>query len=55
MAAIIINVKFAAGPASAINAAANLFNRYQFLTIRQYLSLVFILLVLLLLVLAVWP
>jgi formate hydrogenlyase subunit 3/multisubunit Na+/H+ antiporter MnhD subunit len=38
-----------------INAAANVFNRYQFLTIRQYLGLVFILLVLLLLVLAIWP
>jgi formate hydrogenlyase subunit 3/multisubunit Na+/H+ antiporter MnhD subunit len=41
--------------ADAINATANLFNRYQFLTIRQYLGLVFILLVLLLLLLAVWP
>ena len=41
--------------ASLTDVAANLFNRYQFLTIRQYLGLVFILLVLLLLVLAVWP
>jgi len=30
-------------------------NRFQFLTIRQYLSLVFLALVLLLLVLAIWP
>jgi hydrogenase-4 component B len=40
--------------ATAINGAADLFNRYQFLTIRQYLGLVFILLVFLLLVLAIW-
>jgi hydrogenase-4 component B len=41
--------------AGTINRTADLFNRYQFLTIRQYLGLVFLLLVLLLLVLAIWP
>jgi len=41
--------------AGVVNRAADLFNRYQFLTIRQYLGLVFLLLVLLLLVLAIWP
>jgi formate hydrogenlyase subunit 3/multisubunit Na+/H+ antiporter MnhD subunit len=35
--------------------AADRFNRFQFLTIRRYLSLVFFLLVLLLLALAIWP
>jgi hydrogenase-4 component B len=39
----------------AINFAADRLNRLQFLTIRQYLSLVFGALVILLLVLAVWP
>ena len=34
---------------------ADQLNRLQYLTIRRYLSLVFLLLVLLLLVLAVWP
>ena len=41
--------------AGIVNRTADLFNRYQFLTIRQYLGLVFLLLVLLLLVLAIWP
>ena len=41
--------------AGVVNRAADLFNRYEFLTIRQYLGLVFLLLVLLLLVLAIWP
>jgi NADH:ubiquinone oxidoreductase subunit 5 (subunit L)/multisubunit Na+/H+ antiporter MnhA subunit len=41
--------------ADAINAAADRFNRFQFLTIRRYLSLVFLLLVLLLTALAAWP
>ncbi len=40
--------------AAAIGAAADRFNALQFLTIRRYLSLVFFLLVLLLLVLAIW-
>ena len=35
--------------------AADQLNRLQYLTIRRYLSLVFLLLVLLLLVLAAWP
>jgi hypothetical protein len=34
--------------------AADKLNRMQFLTIRQYLSLVFVVLVVLLLVLAIW-
>ena len=34
---------------------ADRFNRFQFLTIRRYLSLVFLLLILLLLALAIWP
>ncbi|HTO82762.1 MAG TPA: hydrogenase 4 subunit B [Methylomirabilota bacterium] len=38
-----------------VELAADRFNRFQFLTIRRYLSLVFLLLVLLLLVLAIWP
>jgi hydrogenase-4 component B len=38
-----------------VRRAADLFNRYQFLTIRQYLGLVFLVLVLLLFVLALWP
>ena len=37
-----------------VDAAATRLNRLQFLTIRRYLSLVFLLLVLLLLVLALW-
>ena len=39
----------------AINLIADRFNRLQFLTIRQFLSLVFAALVILLLVLAIWP
>ena len=41
--------------ADVIEFAADRFNRFQFLTIRRYLSLVFFLLVLLLLALAIWP
>jgi formate hydrogenlyase subunit 3/multisubunit Na+/H+ antiporter MnhD subunit len=41
--------------AEAVNGAADRFNRFQFLTIRRYLSLVFLLLVLLLLALSIWP
>jgi len=41
--------------ADAVAFAADRFNRFQFLTIRRYLSLVFFLLVLLLLTLAIWP
>ena len=41
--------------AGIVRRAADLFNRYQFLTIRQYLGLVFLVLVLLLFVLALWP
>jgi hypothetical protein len=41
--------------AGAIGFAADRFNRLQFLTIRRYLSLVFLALVILLLVLALWP
>jgi hydrogenase-4 component B len=41
--------------AGIVGMAADRFNRFQFLTIRRYLGLVFILLVLLLLVLAIWP
>jgi hypothetical protein len=41
--------------ASGIGAAATRLNALQFLTIRQFLSLVFSALVLLLLVLAAWP
>jgi hydrogenase-4 component B len=41
--------------AAAVNHAADRLNRLQFLTIRQYLSLVFFALVSLLLVLALWP
>jgi formate hydrogenlyase subunit 3/multisubunit Na+/H+ antiporter MnhD subunit len=41
--------------AAAISTAAGLLNRLQFLTIRQFLSLVFAALVILLLVLAIWP
>jgi hypothetical protein len=40
--------------AGATGMAATLLNRIQFLTIRRYLSFVFIALVLLLLVLALW-
>ena len=40
--------------AAAVNGAADRLNRLQFLTIRQYLSLVFAALVTLLLVLAIW-
>jgi hydrogenase-4 component B len=39
----------------AVDRSADFFNRLQFLTIRQYLSLVFALLVVLLMVLAAWP
>jgi hydrogenase-4 component B len=41
--------------AGIVELAADRFNRFQFLTIRRYLSLVFLLLVLLLLALAIWP
>lgn len=41
--------------AGIVNSAADRLNVLQFLTIRRYLSLVFIALVLLLLVLAIWP
>ena len=41
--------------AGVVNWVADGCNRFQFLTIRQYLSLVFLVLVLLLLVLAIWP
>jgi hypothetical protein len=41
--------------AAAIHAAADRLNHLQFLTIRQFLSLVFAALVILLLVLAIWP
>jgi hydrogenase-4 component B len=41
--------------AKAVNWAADRLNRLQFLTIRRYLSLVFLALVTLLLVLALWP
>jgi hypothetical protein len=41
--------------AAGIGYAAEKLNALQFLTIRQYLSLVFAALVLLLLVLAIWP
>jgi formate hydrogenlyase subunit 3/multisubunit Na+/H+ antiporter MnhD subunit len=41
--------------ASAVDFAADRLNRLQFLTIRQFLSLVFAALVTLLLVLAIWP
>ena len=40
--------------AGAVNAAANRLNRFQFLSIRQYLGLVFAALVLLLLMVALW-
>jgi formate hydrogenlyase subunit 3/multisubunit Na+/H+ antiporter MnhD subunit len=41
--------------AGIIEFAADRFNRFQFLTIRRYLSLVFLLLILLLLALTIWP
>ena len=41
--------------AGAVGFAADRLNHLQFLTIRQFLSLVFCALVLLLLVLAIWP
>jgi NADH:ubiquinone oxidoreductase subunit 5 (subunit L)/multisubunit Na+/H+ antiporter MnhA subunit len=41
--------------AEAVNFAADRLNHLQFLTIRRYLSLVFLALVILLLVLAIWP
>jgi len=41
--------------AGIIEFAADSFNRFQYLTIRRYLSLVFLLLILLLLALAIWP
>ena len=40
--------------AAAVSAAADRLNRLQFLTIRQFLTLVFCALVILLLVLALW-
>jgi hydrogenase-4 component B len=40
--------------AAAVGIAADRLNRFQFLTIRQYLSLVFVALVVLLVVLAIW-
>ena len=39
----------------AVGIAADRLNRLQFLTIRQYLSLVFVALVALLLVVSIWP
>jgi formate hydrogenlyase subunit 3/multisubunit Na+/H+ antiporter MnhD subunit len=48
--------EFIYGPlAGAVSAIADRLNRLQFLTIRQYLSLVFFALVALLVVLALWP
>jgi hypothetical protein len=41
--------------AAAVGIAADRLNHLQFLTIRQFLSLVFGALVILLLVLAIWP
>jgi hypothetical protein len=41
--------------AAGVDAAAGRLNRLQFLTIRRYLTLVFMSLVMLLLVLALWP
>ena len=41
--------------AAAVWFAADRLNRLQFLTIRSYLSLVFVALVALLLVMAIWP
>jgi hypothetical protein len=41
--------------AAAVGFAAGRLNYLQFLTIRQFLSLVFAALVILLLVLAIWP
>ena len=41
--------------AAAVSFAAERLNHLQFLTIRQFLSLVFAALVILLLVLALWP
>ena len=41
--------------AGGVGATAEKLNRFQFLTIRRYLSLVFLALVILLLVLAIWP
>ena len=41
--------------AGAVELVADRLNRLQFLTIRRYLSLVFVALVALLLVLAIWP
>ena len=41
--------------ADAVLATADRLNRFQFLTVRRYLGVVFAALVLLLLVLAVWP
>jgi hydrogenase-4 component B len=41
--------------AGGVSFAADRLNHLQFLTIRQFLSLVFAALVLLLLVLAIWP
>jgi hypothetical protein len=38
-----------------VSLAADRLNHLQFLTIRRYLSLVFLALVVLLLVLAIWP
>jgi formate hydrogenlyase subunit 3/multisubunit Na+/H+ antiporter MnhD subunit len=46
---------FYAPVADVIDFTTELFNRFQFLTIRRYLSLVFFLLLLLLLALAIWP
>ena len=41
--------------AGGVASASERLNRLQFLTIRQYLSLVFAAVILLLLVLAIWP
>jgi hypothetical protein len=40
--------------AAAVSFSATQLNRFQFLTIRQYLSLVFLALIVLLLVIAIW-
>ncbi len=47
--------EFYAPVAAAVGIVADRLNRLQFLTIRQFLSLVFAALVILLLVLAIWP
>jgi hydrogenase-4 component B len=41
--------------AAGVEVAADYLNRFQFLTIRQYLSLVFVALIALLSLVALWP